>query len=42
MEKFKREHGRWYSGVLEDRGLPQLTDDSALIVWEFELVEISN
>jgi uncharacterized protein YhfF len=40
--KFKREHGRWFSAVLKERGLPHLTDDSALIVWEFELVEISN
>jgi uncharacterized protein YhfF len=42
IEKFKRKHGRWFSGVLEDRDLPPLADDSALIVWEFELVEISS
>src|SRR5688572_24924644 len=28
MEKFKREHRRWFSGVLKDRGLPPLADDS--------------
>ena len=39
VEKFKREHEPWFSRVLEDRGLPPLADDSALIVWEFELVE---
>ena len=39
VEKFKREHAQWFSGVLEDRGLPPLTDDSVLIVWEFEVVE---
>lgn len=39
MEKFKREHERWFSNVLKDRNLPPLTDDSALIVWEFEVVE---
>jgi|SRR5687768_7503690 uncharacterized protein YhfF len=39
LEEFKREHRRWFSRVLEDRGLPPLADDSVLIVWEFELVE---
>jgi uncharacterized protein YhfF len=39
VEKFKREHAAWFSGALKARGLPPLTDDSALIVWEFELVE---
>ncbi len=39
VEKFRREHGRWFTAALEEKGLPQLTDDSALIVWEFELVE---
>lgn len=39
VEKFKREHEQWFAGVLEDKGLPPLTDDSALIVWEFELVD---
>jgi uncharacterized protein YhfF len=40
-EKFKREHERWFSGVLERRGLPPLSNDSTLVVWEFELVEIA-
>ncbi len=39
VEKFKREHAAWFSGVLKEKGLPPLTDDAALIVWEFELVE---
>jgi uncharacterized protein YhfF len=39
VEKFKREHGKWFSAVLKDRGLPPLADDSVLVVWEFELVE---
>jgi uncharacterized protein YhfF len=39
VEKFKREHAKWFSGVLKEKGLPPLTEDSALIVWEFELVE---
>jgi uncharacterized protein YhfF len=39
LEKFKSDHGRWFSLVLKDRGLPPLADDSALIVWEFELIE---
>jgi uncharacterized protein YhfF len=41
IEKFKREHRRWFSGVLKDRCLPPLADNSALIVWEFELLEIA-
>src|SRR5688572_6712388 len=39
IAKFKREHGRWFAGVLKNRGLPPLADDSVLIVWEFDLVE---
>ncbi len=39
VEKFKREHERWFTRVLADRGLPPLADDSPLIVWQFELVE---
>lgn len=39
VEKFKREHGEWFSGVLKAKGLPPLTDDAALVVWEFELAE---
>jgi uncharacterized protein YhfF len=39
VEKFKREHERWFSRVLKDKALPPLADDSTLIVWEFELVE---
>ncbi len=38
-DKFKREHERWFSRVLKDKGLPPLADDSTLVVWEFELVE---
>ncbi len=37
--KFKREHEKWFSPLLVKKGLPPLTDDSALIVWEFEVVE---
>lgn len=39
VEEFKRKHGQWFSGVLKNKGLPPLTENSALIVWEFELVE---
>lgn len=39
VEKFRREHRQWFTGVLKGKGLPPLTDDSVLIVWEFELVE---
>ncbi len=41
VEKFRREHGRWFSRVLAEKGLPPLTDDSLLVVWEFELVEVA-
>jgi uncharacterized protein YhfF len=39
VEKFKREHGRWFDALLKDKALPPLADDSVLIVWEFELIE---
>jgi uncharacterized protein YhfF len=39
VQRFKSEHERWFTGVLKDQGLPPLTDDSVLLVWEFELVE---
>jgi uncharacterized protein YhfF len=39
VEKFKREHARWFDALLKDKGLPPLADDSVLIVWEFELIE---
>jgi uncharacterized protein YhfF len=38
-EKFKRDHENYFSPLLKEKGLPPLTDDSVLIVWEFELVE---
>jgi uncharacterized protein YhfF len=38
-EKFKRDHEKCFSVWLKERGLSPLTDDSVLIVWEFELVE---
>ena len=38
-EKFKRDHEKYFSVLLKEKGLPPLTDDSVLIVWEFELVE---
>jgi len=37
--KFKREHEKWFSPLLVEKGLPPLTGDSALIVWEFEVVD---
>lgn len=37
--EFKRGHGRWFNAMLKEKGLPPLTDDSVLVVWEFELVE---
>lgn len=39
VEKFKRDHRQWFSGVLKDKGWPPLTEDAVLIAWEFELVE---
>ena len=39
--KFKRDHEKWFSLWLREKGLPPLTDDSTLVVWEFELVEIA-
>lgn len=39
VEKFKRDHEKWFSLWLRKKGLPPLTDESDLIVWEFELVE---
>jgi uncharacterized protein YhfF len=39
VEKFKREHARWFDAVLKDKGLSPLSDASVLIVWEFELIE---
>lgn len=38
-DEFKRGHGRWFNAVLKEKGLPPLTDDSVLVVWEFELIE---
>lgn len=38
-DDFKRGHGRWFNAVLDDKGLPPLTDDSILVVWQFELIE---
>lgn len=38
-EEFKRGHGRWFNALLEEKGLPPLTDDSILVVWQFELIE---
>jgi uncharacterized protein YhfF len=38
-EEFKRGHSRWFNAVLKEKGLPPLTDDSVLVVWEFELIE---
>lgn len=37
--EFKRGHARWFSALLENKGLPPLTDDSVLVVWQFELIE---
>jgi len=37
--EFKRGHGRWFNALLEKKGLPPLTDDSILVVWQFELIE---
>ncbi|HVF42389.1 MAG TPA: ASCH domain-containing protein [Pyrinomonadaceae bacterium] len=39
VDEFKRGHGRWFNALLKEKGLPPLTDDSVLVVWEFELVE---
>ena len=39
VEEFKLGHGRWFNPLLEEKGLPPLTDDSILVVWEFELIE---
>ncbi len=38
-EKFKRDHEKFFSVWLSEKGLPPLMDDSILVVWEFELVE---
>lgn len=39
VEKFKRDHERCFSAWLKEKGLPPLTDESILIVWEYELAE---
>jgi uncharacterized protein YhfF len=39
-EKFKRDHAKWFSKWLTEKGLPPLMDDSVLVVWEFELMEV--
>lgn len=38
-EKFKRDHAKCFSVWLEEKGLPPLSDDAVLVVWEYELVE---
>ena len=40
VEKFKREHNKWFQAVLKNKCLPPLTDDAILIVWEFKLAEM--
>jgi hypothetical protein len=39
VEEFKRGPGGWFNALLEEKGLPPLTGDSVLVVWEFELAE---
>lgn len=39
VEEFKRGHSRWFNAILKEKGLPPLTDDSVLVVWQFELIE---
>ncbi len=39
VAKFKYDHERWFSKLLNEKGLPSLTDESQLVAWEFELVE---